>query len=443
MMSAALVAIGLGYFMVILDATIVNVALPALRAGLHTSLSGLQWVVDGYTLVFAGALLTGGAAGDRFGARRVFQTGLGVFVAASVGCALAPSVAALVGARLAQGVGAALVVPSSLALLAAAYPDSRARARAVGVWGGIAGIAAAAGPVLGGLLVAAASWRLVFVVNLPIGIVAMVLAARSAPAPRPRPRSLDPLAQLTVVVALGALTAGLIEGGHLGWTSPLALAVFALAAVSGMLFVAVERRVGEPMLPLGLFANRTFSAATAVGLFINLGFYGQLFVINLYFQQVLGYSALIAGLALLPEAGVVSAAALASGRFTARVGGPRATMLVGLLTGAAGLAGLAQARHGTPYPILIPALVAAGFGMAFTMPAATTAVVDAVPTERAGTASGLINTARQVGGVIGVALLGNLIGTKASFVPGLRIALLVAAAAFLAGAIATAIAIER
>jgi DHA2 family methylenomycin A resistance protein-like MFS transporter len=420
----------LGYFMVILDTTIVNVALPALRADLGASVAGLQWVVDGYLLMLAALLLSGGVLADRLGARRVFQLGLGLFVLASVGCGLAPSTVMLVIARLLQGVGAALAVPASLALLRAAYPEAATRARAIGMWGGIAGIAAAAGPILGGVLVTAASRRLVFFVNVPIGLLAMVLTARQVPVPAPRPRGPDPAAQVTGVLALAALTLALIEGGHVG-LRPLVLAAAVVFVVAVVGFVIIECRVSAPMLPLGLFGDATFSGGNAVGLLINLGFYGELFVINLYFQQVLGYSALLAGLALLPQMGMAAVGSLLPDRFTARAGSPRPTMLIGLLIGGAGLFGLT-----------IAPLVAAGFGMSFTMPAATTAVVEGAPAERAGLASGAVNASRQVGGVIGVALLGALVSGGSTFILGLRIAVIIAGTAFLTGAVVTAITVH-
>lgn len=435
--SPALVAVCLGYFLVILDTTIVTVALPALRADLDVGMSGLQWVVDGYLLAFAALLLSGGALADRFGALRVFQIGVGVFVAASLACGFAPTLPALVAGRLVQGAGAAAAVPASLALLRAAYPGRAARARAVGIWGGIAGLAAVAGPVLGGVLVTAVSWRLVFLVNVPIGLAGVVLAGRWAPDPSPRPGGLDPAGQLSGVLALAALTWLLVEGGGLAATA-VAAGVFAAAAAG---FLLIERRAAAPMLPLPLFRRAGFSAATAVGLLINLGFYGELFVLSLYFQQVLGYSPLLAGVAMLPQLGVATVASTLSGRFTARMGGPRPTMLLGLCAGAGGLAGLALAGSGTPYWLLAVSMFGVGFGMAFTMPAMTTAVVDAVPAERAGLASGTVNAARQVGSVLGVALLGALAGSGTTVLPGRWIALLAAAAAFVAGAVLTGVAV--
>jgi DHA2 family methylenomycin A resistance protein-like MFS transporter len=332
----ALLAICMGYFMVILDTTIVNAALPALRTDLGADVTGLQWVVDGYMLVLAAGLLSGGALADLLGARRVCQWGLLAFVVASIACGAAPNLPVLIAARILQGVGAALAVPASLALLRAANPDRQARARAVGIWGGVAGGAAAAGPILGGLLVGLVGWESVFLVNVPIGLAACWLIARTVPAPAPRPRSLDLVGQVLAALALTALTVALIEHAHVG-VAVVAAAVFLLA---GAAFVLAERRAHDPMLPLGLFRDGTLSAGTAVGLLINLGFYGELFVLNLYLQEPRHLSALVAGLALLPQMGMAAIGSALSGRYTAATGGPRRTMLVGLLIGAAGLLGL-------------------------------------------------------------------------------------------------------
>jgi DHA2 family methylenomycin A resistance protein-like MFS transporter len=429
-----LLALCVGYFMVILDTTIVNVALPALHSDLHANVRTLQWVVDGYTLLFAALMLSGGALGDRLGARGVFQTGLAIFVLASIGCGIAPTAAVLIGARLVQGIGAALSVPASLSLLRSAYADPTARARAVGAWGGVAGVAAAAGPVLGGLLVTAASWRLVFFVNVPVGLLGMYLTARHVPA-------LDPVAQISAVVALAGLTWGLIEGGHSGWGQPVVLAGFVLFAGAGWIFVAVEGRAGDRMLPRALFRSRAFSAASSVGLLMNLGFYGQLFLLNLYFQQVRGYSALLAGIALLPQMGMATIGSAASGHFTSRMGSTRPTLLIGLSVGAVGMFGMIATVGTAGYGLLVLPMLAAGFGMSFTMPAATTTVVDNAPAHRAGVASAVINTSRQVGSVVGVAVMGDLVG--GAFVPGLRIGLAVGGAVFLLGAAVVAFAIPR
>jgi DHA2 family methylenomycin A resistance protein-like MFS transporter len=431
-----------GYFVVILDAVIVNVALPSLGHELQGAVSDLQWVVDGYTVAFAGLLLSAGALGDRLGAKRVFAAGLAVFTFASAACAASPSVAALICARVVQGAGAAMLVPSSLALIRGAYEEARERARAVGIWGATAGIGAASGPILGGLLVAAFGWRSVFVVNLPVGLAALLIGIRWIGQPSSASLGIrfDPLGQLTGFASLTLLASGLIEGGAHGWISTAALALLSVALVCGVLFVAIEKRVRGPMLPLGLFRNREFSAAAFIGLAINLGFYGQLFALTLYFQHVRGYSALQTGLALLPEGLFVALSSALSGRLTARTG-PRLPMLVGLATGACGLAGLMVAGKATPYATLIAPLIAAGFGMAFTMPAATVAIIEAAPAERTGIASGVLNAARQTGSAIGVALLGALLAGQV--VTGLHTAMGAAAASFLAAAAVAASILRR
>jgi DHA2 family methylenomycin A resistance protein-like MFS transporter len=436
-----LLAVSLGYFVVILDATAVNVALPAVGRELGGGISGLQWVVDGYTLTFATLLLSAGVAGDRFGPRRMFLAGLALFTAASAGCALAPSLAVLVVIRLVQGAAAAVLVPTSLALLQASYTDRAARARAVGLWGGIGGLAAASGPVLGGALTTAASWRLVFALNVPAGILAARLTLRRVAAPAgARGRGGDPAGQLAIVVALTALTGGLIEAGPHGWASWPVAAGLAVAAVSAAGFLAAERRVASPMLPPAMLRHRALRAGSLVGLLINLGFYGQLFVFSLYLQQARGDSPATAGLSLLPEAAAVPVAAVLSGRVTSRRG-PRLTMITGLVIGGAGLAGLAVAGHRTPYWLLVAPMLAAGSGMALTMPAATTAVLEAAPQQRRGAAAGLLNSARQVGGALGVALAGSLVSGQLGFVPGLRLALASCAAAFGLGLVVTLAAI--
>jgi DHA2 family methylenomycin A resistance protein-like MFS transporter len=437
-----LAAICTGYFMVILDTTVVNVALPSLGRGLHAGTAGLQWAVDGYTLILAGFLLSAGALGDRLGAKAMFQAGMALFVVASAGCGLAPDIIVLVVARLVQGLGAAMTVPASLSLLQAAYPERGARAKAFGVWGGVAGIAAGAGPIVGGLLVAGYGWRAVFFVNVPIGVAGLFLTARYVPAPARHTQRLDLPAQAVGVLALAALTAALIEAGSQGFATPVVLGAFALFAAACGTFVALERRGRAPMLPLGWFRDPTFSAASAVGLLINLGFYGQLFVATLYFQQIRGYSALLTGLALLPQMGMAAIASPLSGRVMARTG-PRRPMIAGLALGGAGLLGLLVADARTPYGLLVAPLMAVGFGMAFTMPAATAAVMGAAPDGRGGMASGVINAARQVGGVIGIALLGALVAHRATFISGLHAAVIIGGAAFLLGCGLTIAAVGR
>ncbi len=434
-------AICIGYFMVILDTMVVNVALLALAKSLHTSTSGLQWIVDAYSLVFGALLLSAGALGDRRGAKGVFQMGMAIFAVSSLACGLSRTTSALIVARCAQGLGAALAVPASLSLLQAAYPDQATRRRAFGIWGAVAGIAAGAGPVVGGALVSGFGWRSVFFVNVPIGAAGLALAARHLPSPQRRPHGADVAGQLAGVASLAGLTVALIEAGASPSASPVVAAGLVVFAVAGAAFITIEHRVTTPMLAMGLFSSPTFSSATLVGLLINLGFYGELFVMSLYLQQLRGMSALGAGVALLPEAAMAIVGSTISGRIMARCG-PRLPMLAGLVVGAAGLAGLGLAGAHSSYWLLVAPFMAAGLGMSLVMPAATAAVMEAAPAERGGVASGTLNAARQVGGVIGVALLGTLVASRATFLPGLRAGMVIAAGVFILGAILTVLFVE-
>ena len=367
---------------------------------------------------------------------------MALFAISSLACGLAPTTGLLIVARGIQGLGAALAVPASLSLLQAAYLDQAARRRAFGIWGAVAGIAAGAGPVVGGALVSGLGWRSVFFVNVPIGAGGLALAARFLPSPPRRPHGTDGAGQLAGIASLAGLTVALIEAGASSWASPVVAAGLAVFSVAAGAFVAIEHRVGDPMLALDLFASPTFSSATAVGLCINLGFYGELFVMSLYLQQLRGFTPLRAGVALTPELAMAVIGSAASGRITAR-SGPRLPMLVGLVVGAAGLAGLAVAGAHSSYWLLVAPFMAAGLGMSLVMPAATTAVMEAAPPERGGIASGTLNAARQVGGVIGVALLGTLVASRGSFVTGLRTGMVIAGGAFLLGAVLTALFVER
>ncbi len=430
-----LVAVSLGFFMVILDVTVVTVAVPAIGTGLGAGPAALQWVVDGYTLVFACLMPLCGALGDRFGHRRTFLAGLLFFTAASAACGAAGGTAMLVVARLAQGAGAALMVPASLALLRAAYPRPTERARAFGVWAAVSGLGAAAGPLVGGLAVWGTGWRAVFLVNLPFGLLAMALTRARVPAPAPRPGSrINIAAQLAGVVALAALTAGLNEGGTRGWGDPLVTGCFAAAGAGSLCAVAASAR--WPRRPRPARARwRALSGGVLVGLLLNLGFYGLLFLATLYFQRQRGYGPLAAGLALLPMFVVMAASSFVSGRLTARCG-PRLPMAVGLLTGAVGLAGWTAAGPHTGYVWLVVPMALAGLGTSFAMPAATTAVMESAPGERGGAAAASLNAGRQLGSALGVALFGSLSAVR--FLPGLHVSALLAAAGFVvAAAVAT------
>lgn len=430
-----LLAVCAGYFMVILDVTIVNVAVPVVGRELSASLTGIQWITDGYTLAFAGLLLTGGALGDRLGNRRVFCTGVVVFTVASAGCGLAQHTGTLIAARLLEGAGAALTVPGSLALLQQAYPSSAERSRAFGLWGSMAGIAASAGPLLGGLIVTTIGWRWVFFINLPIGCACLLLTLRHvAPSPRQSGRSLDWPAQCAVVATVALLTAVLNEAGRRGWTDPLILTGAGLCLVAAAAFVLREHLAAAPVLPLRLLRSRALSGGAVIGLLFNLAFYGMVFTASLYFQQHRGLSALRTGLALFPAVAMTMFASILSGKLARRTG-DRPLVVAGMLLGAAGLAGWAAAGADPGYPLLIAPMMAAGFGTSFALTGSTTTVMAAAPQGFSGTASALFNTTRQIGSATGVALGGSLLASTADFTTGLRISMGIGAAAYLTAAV--------
>ncbi|QMU70088.1 MFS transporter [Streptacidiphilus sp. P02-A3a] len=438
-----LIALSLGYFLVMLDVTVVTVAVPAIRDSIGAGASAMAWVVDGYSAVFGALLLLGGGFGDRLGHRRVLLAGLGVFALASLGCAVATSAGALVAARLAQGAGGALLVPTSLALLTTSYPSAAGRARALGVWAGLAGVAFAAGPLVGGLLVAGLDWRAAFLVNIPVALAACWLTCRHVPAGAARTggRGLDPLGQVLGVSGVLALAGALNEAATRGWTSPVVLGAGALAAVALALFVAAERRREAravphrpPLLPLSLFGAPGFSATVAVGVLLNLGYYGMLYLATLYLQNERGYGALGAGLALLPTVCMAVVAAPLAGRLTARHG-PYPPMTGALLVGGVGFLGWLLAGPHTPYPLLLPALVATGLATPGTVLAATTAIARSAPAGNAGAASAVFNVGRQLGNAVGVALFATLTAGPGRLVRGLHLSALIASAAFLAAAL--------
>jgi len=432
----------LGFFAVILDTTIVNVALPAIGANFHASVTGLQWAVNGYNIVFAALLLTCGALADRRGGKRSFGIGIVVFACGSVVCGAAPFFPVLLAGRVIQGLGAALVMPASLALLAHAYPEPAARTKAVAAWASCAGAGFATGPVLGGILVDEVGWRSIFLVNVPVGVVALALLARYAAETPTSPRAVDMLGQVLGIIVLTAVAFGITEAGTYGWTSPLTIVPLVIAAVAVAFFVVTERRVASPLLPPSLLTHRSFSAATSVGLLLNFGIYGLIFVLSLYFQQLRHESALITGLMILPFAVLTMVLPPVTGRLVARFG-PRYIMLIGQCLIAVGVATLAAAGQGTPYPLLVPGLVVVGLGMAATMPSMTAAVMLAAPREFAGLASGVLNASRQVGGVLGIALLGTLVADKAHFMTGMHVALAIVAGTFLIGAALAALCAKR
>jgi len=435
-------ALCLGFSAVILDTSIVNVALPAIGASFRTTVTNLQWAVNGYNLVFAALLLTCGALSDRRGGKWAFGFGIAGFVIGSLICGMAPDFPLLLSGRVTQGAGAALLIPASLALIAHAYPEPAEQTRAVAAWGACAGAAFAAGPVIGGILVDEVGWRAIFLVNLPIGATAITLLARYATETPTSRRPLDIQGQLLGIVVLAAMTFGITEAGAYGWASLFAIVPLAIALLALVVFVATQRKVASPLLPPSLLSHRDFSAAAGVGLLLNFGIYGQIFVLSLYFQQMRHFSALATGLMLLPFAALTMILPPVTGRLTARFG-PRYVMIFGQVLAAAGTAILALAGPHTAYVLLVPGLVLLGIGMAGTQPSMTAAAMLAAPREFAGIASGILNAARQVGGVLGVALLGALIADKVHFTTGMHTALAIVAGTFLVGAVLASLCARR
>lgn len=443
---AVLAVMCAGMFLVQLDVTVVNVALPHLGADLRAGVAGLQWVVTGYAVVLAALLLTGGVLGDRRGHRRVVVTGLVVFGTASLACGLAPATWALVGARMVQGVGAALLLPGTLAIVAQAFPDPGERARALGVWTGTAALALPAGPLIGGLLITGVGWRSVFVVNVPIVVLALAGTLRWCP-PDERPegapasRRADLPGAVTAAVALGAVVYAAIGAGGGHGAAAVAACVVAVAALCG--FAAVEWRTaahgGAPMLPLCLLRVRAFTGANAVAGAMNLVGIGMNFVVGLYLQEVLHMSPLRTGLGMLPMFAPLALLAPVTGRITARLG-PRRPMIAGLLTGAAGMLSLQLMPDRTSYVATLPLLLGLGVGMGLLTAAVVTAAMSAVPGHRSGLAGGVNNTARQACGAVGVAAFGAVAGDPGdgpAFVTGLHVTATAGSVLWLAAAVVT------
>lgn len=434
---ATLVAAGLGFVVVLLDVSVVNVALETLRLNFGTDVAGLQWVVNAYTLVFAALLLSCGALGDRLGAKRIFVAGFVVFTMASLACGLAPSLALLVVARIVQGMGAALLVPSSLLLLQQAFPISSQRSRAVGWWGAAGGIALAAGPVLGGLLIAQVGWRGIFLVNLPIGALGLALTLRYAPTPVAKAgRGLDVPGQFAAILALASLTAALTEAGRLGWFHPWVCGGMALSLISATAFYWLEQRSKAPMLPLSLFRSATFSIATAVGLVVNFAYYGLVFVFSLFFQAIQQLSPQQTGLAFLPMTAILMVMNIVAGRLVTRVG-TRALMVAGLALASLGYLLLLRVSADHAYLTLVLPMLLAASGIALVVPTMTNATLSSVDAAHAGIASGVLNSARQIGGMLGVAVCGFFVRNTEPglFLHGMHVSIALAVALLAAGGV--------
>jgi EmrB/QacA subfamily drug resistance transporter len=438
----------LGSSLSFIDSSVVNVALPAIQRDLQASLATVQWIVNGYMLMLASLILPGGSASDRFGRRRIFLIGLGGFVTASLACALAPGAGSLVAARLVQGIAAALLVPSSLAIIGSAF-SGEARGRAIGTWASAAALTTAFGPPLGGWLIDTIGWRAIFVINLPIGVLAMLFAYRM-PADRPAvpDARLDLGGALLAVMGLGLICYGLISLGRREHSAGMsALAAAALALVG---FMVVERRSAAPMMPLSLFGNRSFSGANALTVLLYAALSGALFLLPFVFISVRHYSASAAGSAFLPFAIIMAAGSRAAGALGGRFGA-RPPLIIGALMTGAGYALLAVFADDANYwSGTMPGLIVLGVGMTIAIAPLTTAIFDSSPRELSGIASGINNTAARAGGLIAVAALGLAFGeTDAATIPGTmlisayRLVLFVAAAFAAASALIAALTIRR
>lgn len=419
-----LVVMCAGYFLVLLDVTIVNVALPSIGTGLHAPVSTLQWVVDAYALALASLMLPSGTVGDRFGHRRVVLAGLAVFGLGSLACGVATGAGALTAARAVQGVGAALLLPGTLAIISDTFPDKQAKARAIGVWAGIGSLALPAGPLLGGALIDAFGWRAVFLINVPVVIAAAVatkLVVRPG-APR-RDLTVDRWGAVLGVVLLVCATYAVIEAGRAGGLAVPAIVAAAVALAALVFLVRVERRKGDAaMLPPDLMRRPRFATANLAAGVMNLGTLGTLFVLTLFLQSVQHRSPLSAGVALVPLFAPLAVIAPFAGRLIGRIG-ELVPAVAGIVLSAAGLVLLALVHPASSYPaILLQAFLAWGVGLGLLTPALVAAAVSAAPARRSGLASAVNNTARQAGGAIGIAVAGAVAGQPAShgFLHGLH-----------------------
>ena len=433
------VVTSIALFMVVLDNLVVSTAIPVIRVDLNASLEQLEWTVNAYTLTFAVFLLTGAALGDRFGRKRMFMLGVGIFTAASAAAALAPSADWLIAARAVQGIGAAIVTPLTLTLLSAAVPRER-RGVALGAWSGIAGLAVAMGPLVGGAVVDGIAWQWIFWLNVPVGLVLLPLATRLQESTGPD-RALDLVGLGLAGVGMLGLVWGLIHGNGDGWTSPLIVASLVTGAVGLTAFVLWERRTPQPMLPIRFFRNRAFAAANAASLLMYFGMFGSIFLLTQFFQTAQGYSPFESGLRVLPWTIMPMFVAPIAGALSDRIGG-RPLMATGLALQAIGLGWIAFNSTATVgYESLVGPFILAGIGMGMFFAPVANVVLSAVRPEEEGKASGANNAIREVGGVLGVAVLASIFArqggyeTPATFNDGLVPAIWVGAAVVGVGAL--------
>ncbi len=431
---ATLIAALLGFFVITLDAVVVNVALPTIGRDLQAGVTGLQWVIDGYTLLFAALLLSAGAFTDRIGARRAFGLGLAVFIVASVACGLAPTLGLLVTARILQGSGAAVMMPSSMALIRQAYPETASRAHAVAIWAMGGAVAASSGPVLGGLLTLL-SWRWIFLINLPVGVATLMILKHVQASPR-REAPFDLLGQVTAILAMGALTYGAIEAGAIGLSAPPVLAAFAVAAIALLTFLTSQRRTAHPMVPPDVLRPRNARIAMAIGFAFMVGYFGLPFVMSLYLQQHRGLSAFATGAAFLPMMLTGLALTPFSARLAARWS-PRVVIVAGLMSMSLGLFALSLLPESAAIWQICALTMLVGIAGPLVAPPVTAVLLASVPASLAGTASGVFNTSRQVGGALAVAVFGALVAQSHTFMAGMRASLILAAGVAAATAIAS------
>jgi MFS transporter, DHA2 family, methylenomycin A resistance protein len=428
---STLLLASMGFFLITLDILIVNVALTRIGREFGGSTSGLQWVIDAYTLLFASLLLFAGNLSDRIGAKRAIGIGITGFLVASVACALAPSLGALIAARAVQGAAAAIMLPASMALIREAYPDPARRAHALGIWAVGGAIAGAVGPILGGLLTTF-DWRLVFAINLPVCIAMLVLLLRIARS-AVRPSPFDWSGQVLSLLTLVGLVFGLIEGGAAGFGRWYVVMALVVAAIALVLFLVVQSRGRHPMMPLELFRSGGMRIALGVGFAFMVGNFGSVFVLSLFLQQHLGLSPLFAGLVFLPSAAFSIVGNIVSGTLANRFG-PRVPVVTGLCCMVVGLVVMIiGAPTGSIWLVGICS-VFTGAGGSVAMPPATSVVLASVPAERAGTASAVFNTFRQVGGAVAIAVFGAFLADRAHFVVGTQISFVLAGAVILAAA---------
>ena len=396
-------------FMIMLDNTVVNVALPSIQRDLHTDLSSLEWTINAYTLTFAVLLVTGGRLGDIFGRRRMFLFGVIAFAIASVGAGLAPNDGWLIFSRALQGIGAAFMMPATLSIITNAFPANE-RGKAIGTWAGVSAIALAIGPLVGGWLVEQVSWRAIFYINVPVAIVAVVVTLWAAHESRDETaeKSIDFPGVISIGVGVGALVLALVEGNSWGWTSAGVLGLFAASIVGLVSFALIERRVRVPMLDFSYFRSRTFFGSNLVAFLVSFAMFGMFLFIALYMQNVLGYSPLEAGVRFLPTTVVIMFLGPIAGRLSDRVG-PRPLMTGGLAVVGLSLFWQSFIQVDTSYWFLLPPFILMGAGMAFVMSPMSTAAMNAVDRTKAGAASGVLSMTRMVGGTLGVAIIGAMV----------------------------------